>query len=47
MAAILYRGIWIRHADIEWVRYRVTSTASLDDGYCEAAIPVVKEYHVT
>ena len=30
-----------QHADIKGVRQRLTSTASLDDGYCEATIPVV------
>ena len=34
-------------ADISGMRQRLTSTASLDDLYCEAAIPVVKGHHVT
>ena len=34
-------------ADIKRVRQRLTSTASLDDRYCEATIPVVKGHHVT
>ena len=36
-----------KHADIKGVRQRLTSTASLDDGYCEATIPVIKGHHVT
>ena len=36
-----------KHADIKGVRQRLTSTATLDDGYCEATIPVVKGHHVT
>ena len=36
-----------KHTDIKGVRQRLTSTASLDDGYCEATIPVVKGHHVT
>ena len=36
-----------KHADIKGVRQRITSTTSLDDGYCEATIPVVKGHHVT
>ena len=36
-----------KHADIKGVRQRLTSTVSLDDGYCEATFPVVKEQHVT
>ena len=36
-----------KHADIKGVRQRLTSTASLDDGYCEATIPVVKGQRVT
>ena len=39
--------IVLKHADIIGVRQRLTSTASLDDGYCEATIPVVKGHHVT
>ena len=35
------------HADIKGVRQRLTSTESLNDGYCEATIPVVKGHHVT
>ena len=31
-----------KHADMKGVRLRVTSTASLADGHCEATIPVVK-----
>ena len=36
-----------KQADIKGVRQRLTSTASLDDGYCEATIPVVKGHHLT
>ena len=36
-----------KYANIKGVRQRLTSTASLDGGYCDATIPVVKEYHVT
>ena len=36
-----------KHADIKGVMQRLTSTASLDDGYCEATVPVVKGHHVT
>ena len=36
-----------KHADIKGVRQCLTSTASLDDGYCEATIPVVMGHHVT
>ena len=36
-----------KHADIKGVRQRLTSTAPLDDGYCEATIPVDKGHHVT
>ena len=36
-----------KHADIKGVRQRLTNTASLDDGYSEATIPVVKRHHVT
>ena len=36
-----------KHADIKGVRQRLTSTASLNDGYCEATIPFVKGHHVT
>ena len=39
--------IVFKHADIKGVRQCLTSTASLDDGYCEATIPVVKGHHVT
>ena len=37
----------IKHADIKGVRQRLTTTASLDDGYWEATIPVVMGYYVT
>ena len=33
--------IVFNHADIKGVRQRLTSTASLDDEYCEATTPVV------
>ena len=39
-----------KHADIKGTRQRITSTTSLDDGYCEATISVVKHvkgHHVT
>ena len=36
----------LKHADIKGVRQRLTSTMFLDDGYCEATIPVVKWHHV-
>ena len=36
-----------KHADIKGLRQRLTTTASLDDGYCEATSPVVKGHHVT
>ena len=36
-----------KHADIKGLRERLTSTASLNDGYCEATILVVKGHHVT
>ena len=36
-----------KHTDIKAVGQRLTSTASIDDGYCEATIPVVKGHHVT
>ena len=35
-----------KHADIKGVRQCLTSTAPLDDGYCEATIPIVKGHHV-
>ena len=34
--------IVLKYTDIIGVRQRLTSTASLDDGYCEATIPLVK-----
>ena len=37
----------LKHADIKGVRQRLTSTMFLDDGYCEATIPVLKWHHVT
>ena len=39
--------IIFKHADTKGVRQCLMSTASLDDGYCEATIPVVKGHHVT
>ena len=39
--------ILFKYAEIKGVGQRLTSTASLDDGYCEATITVVKGHHVT
>ena len=36
--------IIFKNTDIKGARQRLTSTVSLDDGYCEATIPVVKGY---
>ena len=36
-----------KHVDMKDVRWHITSAASLDDGNCEATIPVVKGHHVT
>ena len=36
-----------KHADVKGVGQRLTNIGSLDDGYCEATIPVVKGHHVT
>ena len=36
-----------KDTDTKGMRQRLTSTASLDDGHCEATIPVVKGHHVT
>ena len=48
---MFYRGkvafTIFKHADIKGMRQRLTSTASLDDEYCEATIPVVKGHQVT
>ena len=37
----------IKHADIKGVRQHLTSTASLDNGYCEVTIPIIKGHHMT
>ena len=31
-----------KHANIKHVRQRLTNSVSLDDGYCEEKIPIVK-----
>ena len=36
-----------KYADIKGVRQHLMSTASLDEGYCEVTIPIVKGHHVT
>ena len=41
-----YGRIVLMHLDKLWGSVSVMSTVSLDDGYCEATIPIIKRHHM-